>query len=104
MKPKIFNAKKLLNGYVSIRDYVITECLSRNQSILVKYEGEKMLLTPEDLLKKRVQFHGISFQSKYDSRSYTLVDYKFVVPDKPKPQEQLDLFNPTKGGDSNDHQ
>jgi hypothetical protein len=91
MKPKTFRAKKLMHGYVSIRDYVVHDCITNLRGILVKYGDKEMLLTPKDLVDKRFQFHTTKFTSKYDNRSYELYDYKFVT----KEDEELDLF--TKG-------
>jgi hypothetical protein len=49
---KKVEVKKLWNGRVSLRDYIVDDALSKQQGIRVKYKDEMMMLSPGQLEKK----------------------------------------------------
>ena len=68
--------KKLYKGKVDLRDYDVENCIKKNENIEVIHNYDKMTLSPEDLLEKRV---GISpvFGSKMGGKSYRLYSYEW---------------------------
>ena len=77
MKTKKITLKKLYNGYASIRDYIIKECIQQEKEICVHYKNWKMTLTIKDL-ENCFQFHNQTFKSKWGTNSYQLYDFKFI--------------------------
>ena len=76
-KPKIVKVKKIYCGCVSIRDYVIKDCIKEGKGICVHFRKEKMTISVE-ALKNNIQFHGQNFVSKFGSKPYQLYDYRFI--------------------------
>jgi len=75
-----YQCKKLFNGYASIRDTTIENCIARGEDLVVIFDGDMMVL-PLDKLKNpiRFQIHKTIFRSKYNrSQCYSLFDFKFV--------------------------
>lgn len=68
--------KKLYKGKIDLRDYDVESCIKKNENIEVIHNYDKMTLSPEDLLEKRV---GISpvFSSKMGGKSYRLYSYEW---------------------------
>ena len=50
-KMKSIIVRKLWNGYVSIRDYIIEDNIRRGKELVVEYEGKKMILSVDQLIK-----------------------------------------------------
>jgi len=74
-----YTVKKLMNGYVSIRDYKVDEAVLKNKPITFRYGNSKMTLSPKELVEKRFQFVKTAFRSKINpEQSYRLYDYKFT--------------------------
>lgn len=76
MKNKKVKVRKLYKGYVSIRDYVVKKCISKEQGIEVSYNDTIMVLTPEDL-ERGIHLHHQKFLSMFSDRKYLLIDFKF---------------------------
>ena len=76
---KKVEVKKLWNGRVSLRDYIVDDALSKQQGIRVKYKDEMMMLSPGQLEKK---FSMTECTSKYDGKKYKLYDYDWKPADK----------------------
>jgi hypothetical protein len=67
--------KKLFKGYLaSIRDYIVMECIFKNLTLRIIYEGSYMDLAPE-MLRKGLQMTKGSFDSKFNKRKYQLLDF-----------------------------
>lgn len=77
MKPKKVKVKKLFLGCASIRDYIIRQAIEKGKDILVEYNNQQMLI-PLNKLKDRFQFHRHKFTSIIDSRTYELIDFRFM--------------------------
>ena len=67
--------KKLFRNTVSIRDYLVKDCISKGVPLKIIFRGQYMILTPVDLRVKRFQLTNKSFKSKFDKWRYRLFDY-----------------------------
>lgn len=75
---KTVKIKRLFNEIVSVRDYVIRDCMDSNIPLRLELEGtdEYMILFPDDMEDKQFQINKRTFQSKFDAdQEYTLLDY-----------------------------
>lgn len=75
-KMKKITVKKLYNNCASIRDYIVNKCVLEEKGICVHYRDWKMTLTVEDL-KGSFQFHDQLFKSKWGTKPYQLLDFRF---------------------------
>lgn len=77
--------KRLFRGTIaSVRDYIVSQAVSNNNSIVITVEGipGKMTLTPEMLKSKSFQMVKDDFNSKFNSaQDYKLIDFGWK-PDK----------------------
>ena len=71
--------KKLFRGCASVRDYVIHDCITKNITLKIIFNGKIMSLTPKQLLNNK-QITKTKIQSQYQG-TYYLYDYKFVSDD-----------------------
>lgn len=67
---------------VQARDYEVQSCINKNENMEIFHEGEKMILTPEELVSKKVDTSKV-FESKFGGKSYRLLGYMW----KPDPVE-----------------
>ena len=80
--------KKVFNGFVSVRDYVVKKCGNRREDLLIEHDGEFMkvpfarLIDPDSL-------HTKEFTSKFDGSKYVLNDFKW---EPAKDESQLDIW------------
>lgn len=65
--------KKLWKGMADVRDYAVQECLDKNHSLRITYDGEVMVLTPHEL-KNSVKFISKPIKSNFDGE-YRLYSY-----------------------------
>ncbi len=74
MKVKI---KKLFNGFASVRDYIIQDCIERNENLIIEYNNESMFIGQIEL-DNFEQIHKRKFKSKFnEGQEYELYDFKF---------------------------
>lgn len=80
-----YTAKKLFNGFVSVRDYHIRMCVEKNLDLVVEYQGQLMGVPLEWLKKPALfQIHQKKFKSKFENSNvngtgeYTLFEFKFI--------------------------
>ena len=45
-------------GCVEINDRFINQCLEKKESLSIIYNGDKMTLTPEEIVSKEVKLHN----------------------------------------------
>lgn len=85
--------KKMYNGHVSVRDYIIKSCRIKKEDLIIEYE-EKFMTIPLGMLTKDngFQFHRRKFKSKWNDSTYELIDFKFKEDD----ETQLDIFKEEK--------
>ena len=76
-KIKQVTVKKLFLGHVSIRDYIVNQCLNKGMGIVVKFDKRKMTIS-YDQLKNKKQITKQLFSSKYGTKDYQLYDFPFV--------------------------
>lgn len=75
----IYRARKIFNGYVSVRDYIVKKCREMNEDLIIYFGNEKMVLSPDEL-DCAIQLNPKTIQSKFGG-SYKLYDFKWS-PDK----------------------
>jgi hypothetical protein len=71
----IYHARKIYNNCVSVRDYVIRQCLLNNDGLVIEFSGEKMFLDIPDLRDAWQQLTKKSFNSKFRPQKYELFDF-----------------------------
>lgn len=67
--------KVLFKGQASVRDYIAKKCIEKNEPCKVKYDGDVMTLSPEEVTSKRVSISDKEFPSQYGTPSYRLWNY-----------------------------
>jgi hypothetical protein len=80
-----YDVKKLWNGRVSLRDYIVEDQIKKQKSIMVRYEDDIMILSPMDLEKRDSM---TECTSKYNGQKYKLYDYVW----KPAVKNQRELI------------
>lgn len=76
---KHYTIKKLFKGYASVRSIIVNKCIKNNEKLRLKYKDEEKILSVDDL-KKGVQFHKKTFQSKFNpNETYELIDFLWGV-------------------------
>ena len=78
---KYYHIEKLFNGYCSIRDYVVDNCIRDNKYLIVLYQGKSMVLSPQGLKTKKYQLNPNKFTSKWQG-NYALWDYEWTPDNK----------------------
>jgi len=74
---KEVSVQKIWNGLISIRDYHVEECVRKNGPMKIKFGSRFMVLTPEQLVSKKVRTSKWVITSKFTGKPYRLVDYKW---------------------------
>lgn len=77
---KKVKVQKIYKGYVSIRNYIVEECIVNKEKLVITYNKQKMTI-PVEQLTKHMQLSSQIFRSSFDGKSYKLYDYYFI-PDK----------------------
>lgn len=81
---KEFTVEKLYRNHASIRDYIVKECITKNEPLMIHYKKETMTVSVETL-KEQFQFHQQNFRSKFkQGQSYQLVDFFFFTDQDPE--------------------
>lgn len=81
------NIKKLFNGHVSVRDYMVRQCVAKGENLTIIHENQKMTV-PLSVIKNPQQLFKTEIQSKYSNATYQLYDFKW----KPERDEQGKLI------------
>ena len=76
---KKYDVKKLWNGRVSLRDYIVEEQIRKKKSIIVRYQDDTMILSPLQLEKRDSM---TECTSKFNGQKYKLYDYVWKPADK----------------------
>jgi hypothetical protein len=87
---KIEVKKIFLGKYVSVRDYLVDELIGKGEDLLITHEGESMLIKNKDL-NKGIRDAKQQF-SKFDKKSYHLVDFVWNPKKKEINENQSELF------------
>lgn len=66
---------RLYGGDVSLRDYTVDGAIEKGESVEVSCHGQTMYLTLDDL--KRGVRGTEEYQSKFNGKTYRLVDFKW---------------------------
>lgn len=67
--------KVLFQGKVSLRDYLVRQCIEKGEKCEVSHDGEIMTMSPEELTSKRVSVSPKEFPSKFGTPAYKLFNY-----------------------------
>ena len=71
-----FVKKPFEGGFISVRDYFVTESLRKNEPLVIYYNGKKMTIDVDELAKRGSHFVDKKFKSKINSnQEYQLVDF-----------------------------
>jgi hypothetical protein len=68
--------RKVYKGTIELRDYDVEECIKKDENMYVVHDFDKMILTPEDLVNKRVSVSA-PFASKLGGKTYKLYAYNW---------------------------
>lgn len=87
--------KRLIYGYASVRDYIVQEAIDKDWTLIleVNVNGQKETMTlPPKRLKRAIPIlTNRFFHSKFDDRSYQLIDFKWVKDKEDSKQLQLEF-------------
>lgn len=86
-----YSVKRLYNGLASLRDYQVQKAILKGQDILIKYQNQKMTIPHEEILKRGTR-SNVSVKSKFSGDEYSLIDFRFNPDNKPKDNNQTELF------------
>ena len=70
--------KKLYKGQVDLRDYDVEKCIKKKEYMEVVHSGQRMVLSPEDLVNKRISVSEESFGGAMGGKTYKLFGYVFI--------------------------
>jgi len=73
MKKKV---TKLYKGLVEVRDYDVKDCINKNESMIIVYDGDSMELSPKELTDDLKNITK-EFPSKVGGKSYKLYGYEW---------------------------
>jgi hypothetical protein len=65
-------------GRIHLRDFEVQKCIDTDESVRVKYNGDTMVLTPEELKTKRIYVSKDKYKSKIGGADYHLYGYKWI--------------------------
>jgi len=83
----IYQAKKIWEGKVSVRSYLVAYCKRNRENLIIKYQGGKMTVEYYDL--DRYTTDGIKYVTKISDqyiakgKKYILCDYKWQIDPEP---------------------
>ena len=86
--------KKIWLGKVSVRDYVYKKALRQKESLGIVH-GKEFMIIPYENLKKAKQYTKTTIQSKFNNKTYTLIDFNWK-PYKEPNKDQGNLWENTK--------
>lgn len=69
---------KLYKNLAEIRDYDVQTAIDKGESFKIKYNGDIMTLSPEDLTKKAISKSKTTFKSKVGGKDYRLIGYNWI--------------------------
>lgn len=68
--------RKIYKGMAEFRDYDVKKCIDSGESLRVKYDGDYMIFSPEELVTKRIAISKI-IKSTNGKSDYQLYGYKW---------------------------
>ena len=68
--------KKLYRGHVSVRDYIVKECMEKQENLIISYKGQTMTIL-FDKLQTGKKLTQSSFNSQFNTQNYELIDFPF---------------------------
>lgn len=70
--------KKVWMGHVSVRDYIVDQCLDRKEDLTVEFDGTHKTYPFTSLNNHLANCSKNTFISKYDGKKYTLIDFPWI--------------------------
>jgi hypothetical protein len=68
--------KVLFKGQASVRDYLAEKSIEKGETFKIKYDGDVMTLSPEEVISKRISISKEEYTSKFGTPSkYRLWNY-----------------------------
>ena len=77
-----YRVKKTWNGLVSVRDYIVKDCIDKNDSLCIIYKDKSMTIPANELKDRAFQCHKTDIRSKFNSGTYQLYDFKWEIDDE----------------------
>ena len=68
--------RKIYKGMAEFRDYDVNKCINSGESLRVKYDGDFMIFSPEELVSKRVATSNV-MKSHNGGTDYKLYGYNW---------------------------
>ena len=65
---------KVYMDKIELRSYDVEKCIAKNENFEIIYDGDRMVLKPDELLTKRVSISP-TFESKIGGKDYQLFGY-----------------------------
>lgn len=84
---KKVTVKKLWHGYVSVRDYIITEAIKAHQNLIVYFNNQHMTI-PYTELHKGIENEDVFKSKQKFGQTYRLVDFNW----RPDTEIQISLI------------
>ena len=77
---------KIWLGKVSVRDYVYRKALRKKESLGITH-GKEYMIIPYDQLKIAKEYTDQNFQSKFNNKTYRLIDFNWKPYKEPNPNQ-----------------
>lgn len=71
-----YKVKRLYKGFASVRDYIVKKCINKKKDLTLVYNNTYKNIPLEEL-KNYFQLHRRKFKSKFGSKEYELIDFKW---------------------------
>ena len=78
---------KIWLGKVSIRDYVYRKALRKKESLGITH-GKEFMIIPYNQLKTAKEYTDQNFQSKFNNKTYRLIDFNWKPYKEPNPNQE----------------
>ena len=78
---------KVWLGKVSVRDYIYKKALRKKDSLGIIH-GKEFMIIPYSQLKKAREYTDHNFQSKFNSKTYRLIDFNWKPYKEPNPNQE----------------
>ncbi len=78
---------KVWLGKVSVRDYIYKKALRKKDSLGIIH-GKEFMIIPYGQLKKAREYTDQNCQSKFNSKTYRLIDFNWKPYKEPNPNQE----------------
>jgi len=74
----VYNAKKVWLGHISIRDYLVQECINKKEDLIIEFNGASKRFPCRSLPTYLNNTYNMTFKSKYGGKDYKLIEFPFT--------------------------